>query len=263
MTEPKVSIVVPVYNTEAYLKRCLDSLLHQTLSDLEIILVDDGSKPACADLCDEMAKTDTRIRVLHKANGGLGFARNTGIEAATGEYIGFVDSDDYILPDMYETLYTAAKKTDADLAVSGLCFVGGNMFSESGEMESRPCFKTETVFEEESMKTLLLGVVGALPAEPDDSRYGVSVCKNLFKMSVLRENNLRFLSEREILSEDTLFMVDFIQSARRGVGVPGAYYCYCRNGDSLSKSYRKDRFEKSLIFLYRSYLRVLNLRGLL
>ena len=249
MTKPSLSIVVPVYNTEKYLRRCMDSIMNQTLKDIEIIIVDDGSKEECAALCDEISKTDSRIKVVHKGNGGLGFARNSGIEAASGEYIGFVDSDDYIDPTMCETLYDAAKKYNADLCLSGICFVGGNMFSESGGDTKKSYFGEETVFEKEDMKKLLLGVVGALPHEPDDSRYGVSVCKNIFKTSVIRERKIEFLSERKILSEDTLFMVDFIKSSRSAVGVPGAYYCYCRNEDSLSKSYNKERFEKSIVFL--------------
>ena len=99
------------------------------------------------------------------------------------------------------------------------------------------------------MQTLLLGVIGALPQEPDDSRYGVSVCKNIFRNGLIREKQLAFQSERKILSEDTLFMVDFIKQAACAVGVPGAGYCYCRNEDSLSKSYKKDRFERSIVFL--------------
>ena len=128
MTKPKVSVIVPVYNTEKYLKRCLDSIVNQTLKEIEIIIVDDGSKEACALLCDEISSRDSRIKVIHKKNGGLGFARNTGIEAANGEYVGFVDSDDYIEPLMYERLYGAAAKRDADIAISGICFVGGNTF---------------------------------------------------------------------------------------------------------------------------------------
>ena len=249
VTQPKVSIVVPVYNTEKYLRRCMDSITNQTLKDIEIIIIDDGSKENCAALCDEISKTDSRIKVVHKENGGLGFARNSGIEAATGEYIGFVDSDDYIERSMYETLYNAAKKNNADLCLSGICFVGGNMFSKLGTDTKKVYFEEETVFKKEDMKKLLLGVVGALPHEPDDSRYGVSVCKNIFKTSVIRERKIEFLSERKILSEDTLFMVDFIKSSQSAVGVPGAYYCYCRNEDSLSKSYNKERFEKSIVFL--------------
>ena len=249
MTTPKVSIIVPVYNTEQFLKRCLDSITNQTLQEIEIIIVDDGSKEACALYCDELSKTDARIKVVHKKNGGLGFARNTGISVATGEYIGFVDSDDYIELSMYECLYDTATKYNADLVLSGFCFVGGNTFSQSGDCEKKSYFDKETVFEEGQMKQLLLGVVGALPNEPDDSRYGVSVCKNIFRNTLMKEHKIEFLSERVILSEDTLFMVDYIKHAKCAVGVPGAHYCYCRNEESLSKSYNKERFEKCIVFL--------------
>ena len=164
MTKPSLSIVVPVYNTEKYLKRCIDSITSQTLDNIEIIIVDDGSKEECALFCDEISKTDLRIKVVHKTNGGLGFARNTGMQAATGEYIGFVDSDDYIEPSMYETLYNAAVKHDADLVVSGICFVGGNMFSESGDKVLKTYFDKETLFKKEDMnKVYIIGrIVGLM-----------------------------------------------------------------------------------------------------
>ena len=249
MSAPKVSIIVPVYNTDPYLKQCIDSITAQTLEDIEIIIVDDGSKEECARLCDEIAKTDSRIKVIHKINGGLGLARNTGLEAATGEYVGFVDSDDYLKPPMYEALYTAASKNDADLAISGTCFVGGNTFSQSGDYSEIHYFNKDTVFDGDEIKELLLGVVGSLPSYPEDSRYGVSVWKNIFRRSLIEEKNIIFFSERKIISEDTLYMVDYIRHAKKAVGIHGAFYCYRRNEASLSKIYRKDRFEKTLIFL--------------
>ena len=247
--EPKISVLIPACNVEPWIGRTLDCVLSQTYENLEIILVDDESPDNCPAICDAYAEKDSRIRVIHQKNKGLSGARNAGIDIAKGEYFAFVDSDDYIEPIMYETLYNVAKKHNADLCLSGICFVGGNMFSESGTDSRKVYFEEETVFEKEDMKNLLLGVVGALPHEPDDSRYGVSVCKNIFKTSVIREKGIRFLSERAILSEDTLFMVDYIKSAECAVGVSGAYYCYCRNEDSLSKAYKKDRFEKSIVFL--------------
>lgn len=249
MSAPKVSIVVPVYNTEKYLKECIDSLTNQTLKDIEIIIVDDGSKEVCANLCDELKNTDKRIKVIHKANEGLGLTRNAGIEAASGDYIGFVDSDDYVDPLMFESLYNAAAKNNADIVVSGISFVGGNTFSKTGDYTPKNYFENDTVFEEDDIKTLFLGVIGALPNEPDDSRYGVSVCKNIFKRSVFINNDVKFYSEREIISEDTLFMADFIKCAKKAVGIKGAFYRYRRNDESLSKSYKSDRFEKILIFL--------------
>ena len=117
MDLPIISIIVPVYNVEKYLKQCVDSILAQTFSDIEIILVDDGSPDECPKICDEYQKKDARVRVIHKSNGGLSDARNAGIKAAKGEYIGFVDSDDYIAPDMYEKLYKMMNDTGADMAV--------------------------------------------------------------------------------------------------------------------------------------------------
>ena len=249
MDAPKVSIVVPVYNTEKYLRECIDSLTAQTLGDIEIIIVDDGSKEECALLCDELAKSDSRIKVIHKVNGGLGFARNSGMEIAIGEYVGFVDSDDYVSPVMYESLYKAAAGKDADLAISGICFVGGNTFSQAGDCVEKHYFDEDTVFEGESMKDLLLGVVGALPKESEDSRYGVSVAKNIFRRSLISEKKIEFFSERKFISEDTLFMVDFIPHVKKAVGIHGAFYYYRRNDVSLSKSYKVDRFEKTMYFL--------------
>ena len=95
--KPKVSIIVPVYNVEKYLDRCMESLLNQTLKDIEIILVDDGSPDNCPQICDEYAKKDSRVKVVHKVNAGLGYARNSGLDVASGEYVAFVDSDDYVL----------------------------------------------------------------------------------------------------------------------------------------------------------------------
>ena len=249
MATPKVSIIIPVYNTEKYLKQCIDSITSQTLDDIEIIMVDDGSKEECALLCDELAKGDSRIKVIHKENAGVGFARNSGLEIAGGEYVGFIDSDDYIKPEMYEVLYSAAVKYDADLVLSGVCFVGGNTFSAEGECVEKHYFDEDTVFDGEGMKDILLGVVGALPKESEDSRYGVSVWKNLFRRSLLVDKNIEFLSQRKYMSEDTLFMVDFVKKAKRVVGVHGALYYYRRNEVSLSKSYRSDRLEKVEIFL--------------
>ncbi len=249
MTKPKVSIVVPVYNAEKFLEGCVRSITAQTLTDLEIILVDDGSREPCAKLCDALAKEDSRIRVIHKENGGAGLARNAGLALCSGEYVGFVDSDDTVSPEMYETLAAAAEKYSADLVLSGVCYVGGTMFRNSGEEERKEYFKEDTLFRGEDLKTLLLGIVGALPHEPDDSRYGVGLWKNLYRADVIRENGLQFVSEREYLSEDTLFTVDFVKAARSAVGIPGAFYRYYRNDTSISKAYKEGRIETCITFL--------------
>lgn len=247
---PKISVIVPVYRVEKYLGRCVNSLLGQTLSDIEIILVDDGSPDGCPALCDEFAKKDGRIKVLHKENEGLGLARNSGMNLAVGEYIAFVDSDDYVKSEMYRTLYEAAQRENADIAMCGLCCIGGIMSAKENDVQNINCFDGYTVFDgKEGIDRLMLDISGALPKEDQDSRYGFSSVKNIYRKEVLEKNKIRFLSEKEVMSEDVFFLLDFLDKCECAVGVPGAFYCYCRNGQSLSKSYRSDRFEKCRLII--------------
>ena len=127
MSKPAVSVVVPVYNVEKYLRECLDSIINQTLKDIEIILVDDGSPDNCPQICDEYASKDSRIKVIHKQNGGYGSAVNTGIEIANGEYIGIVESDDWIEHDMYEKLYNNAKENNTDITKCAFYYFDSNV----------------------------------------------------------------------------------------------------------------------------------------
>lgn len=250
MPKPKVSIIIPVYNVEKYIERCVNSLKQQTLTDIEIILVDDSSTDSSLKICKSLAKEDHRIKVITKVNEGAGYARNAALKIAKGEYIGFVDSDDYVEKDMFSTLYKKAEEYGADLVMSGVKFVDGNMFSEQGDCVQKNYFENDTHFEtEEELKKLRMGIIGATPDDADDSKYGMSIWKNLFRHEIIKENNLKFESEREMLSEDALFMVDFIACIKKATGIKNAFYNYCRNGDSISKSYKKDRFQKSLVFV--------------
>ena len=116
----KISVIVPVYKVEPYIRKCVDSILGQTFSDIQVILVDDGSPDQCGKICDEYAKQDKRVEVIHKENGGLSDARNAGVPYAKGEYIIFLDSDDYIEKDMLEYMYTRIQDSGADMATCGL-----------------------------------------------------------------------------------------------------------------------------------------------
>lgn len=150
---PKVSVIVPVYNVAAYLPKCVASIQNQTERDIEIILVDDGSTDDCGDICENYAQNDARIKVLHQENGGLSEARNTGIHAATAEYLLFIDSDDYVDTDLVETVYTHAERTDADIVAYGYQKV-----SESGEVSytyNLPEQLTESAVRLEDMPDLL------------------------------------------------------------------------------------------------------------
>ena len=254
---PKLSVIVPVYNAERFLERCVRSILDQTMTDLEVILVDDSSTDASLALCRRLETEDGRVRVITKENEGAGRARNAALDLASGTYIGFVDSDDYVSSEMFERLIEKAEEHSADLVLSGVIHEGGIMFSEDGACETVSHFDTETVFEtKEDLRALQLGIVGARPEDKEDSRYGTSIWKNLFRAELIRTHNLRFESEREMLSEDALFLLDFLAHATRAVGIPDAFYHYIRNDASISKSYKADRFEKSLVFLAQAEARI-------
>jgi hypothetical protein len=150
---------------------------------------------------------------------------------------------------MFETLYNRAEKYGSDLVLSGVLFVDGNMFSEKGTCIRKIYFDKDTHFEtDEELKKLRMGIAGALPEDADDSKYGMSIWKNLFRHEIIKQNNLIFQSEREVFSEDALFMIDYISCIKKATGIPEAFYNYCRNEDSISKSYKKDKFEKILVF---------------
>lgn len=250
MLQPKVSVIVPVYNAEQYLETCIDSLKNQTLHDIEIILVDDSSTDFSLDICRKAAKEDSRIKVIHKENEGAGMARNAALSIATGEYIGFADADDYVDTEMFQTLYEKAVRYNSDLVMSGVLFIDGNMFSKEGECIRKTYFEEDTHFDtEESLKKLRMGIVGATPDDRDDSKYGMSIWKNLFRHKIIKKNKIVFQSERDILSEDALFMIDYISCIEKATGLNEAFYYYRRNEESISKSYKKDRFEKSLVFV--------------
>lgn len=125
---PELTIIVPVYKVEPYLRRCIDSILNQTFRDFELILIDDGSPDNCGAICDEYAEKDGRITVIHQKNQGVSAARNAGLDIARGTYLGFVDSDDWIEPEMYETMITTAKEKNVDVVVCGF-----SIFDEFGE----------------------------------------------------------------------------------------------------------------------------------
>ena len=236
---PEVSVIIPVYVGE-----CIDSVRLQTLSNIEILLVDDGSTDGSVQVMAAFAEADNRIRLFHRKNGGAGQARNTGLENAAGNYVAFVDSDDLIAENMLEALVDAAKESDADMAMTGIRHIGGMVFG--GEDVVKYDFREKTLFEgEEGMQRLALGTVGALPGEAEDSRYGYSACRSIYRKSVIDENGIRFCSEREIASEDMLFLIDFILCAKRAVGVPDALYSYRRNEGSSSKSYQSGRFRRA------------------
>lgn len=141
---PLISVIVPIYNVEKYLARCVDSIVNQTYKNLEIILVDDGSPDICPQMCDDYAKKDSRIKVVHKKNGGLSDARNAGMAVATGKYISFIDSDDYVSDDFFECLLDVMNKENSDIAeCSVVKFYEDNRFDEFSDDLSVKTYDTQ------------------------------------------------------------------------------------------------------------------------
>lgn len=244
---PFVSIIVPIYNVEKYLPKCMDTLLNQTLRNIEIIMVDDGSPDGCPVLCDEYAKKDVRIKVVHKQNSGLGYARNSGLEVATGEYVAFVDSDDYVDVSMYEKLYTKACENHAEAVFCGLQRVW-----EDGRIMSKSDVKEETLFTGDAVKELALDFIAPVPGYSVERKYEMSVWHSVYKRSVLSNNKIKFYSERNILSEDLPFQVDFFLNAKRIYFIPDVLYFYrMDNGGSLTKTFSVRKFycSKNLFLL--------------
>lgn len=212
-----VSVIVPIYNAEHIaLKKCIESLVHQTLKEIEIILVDDGSTQECRSICDEYALTDKRIRVIHKTNGGVSSARNCGVSVAHGEYIGFVDSDDYVEADFYMKLYMAAKKNNSDLVCSGY-------------IKEKDGKKTiENVSEEER-----LSVDRAIEEFLLFRKIDFRVWNKIFKREIAKEI---YFSEEYRIAEDELYIYNFIMLSNDILYIPYAGYIYNINSSSVMSS---------------------------
>ena len=216
----KISVIVPVYNTEKYLEKCVQSILNQTYKNLQIILVNDGSTDRSPEICDEFSEKDSRVTVVHKENGGLSSARNAGIDAATGDYLGFVDSDDFVSPDMYELLVENIGSSDKE--ISNIMYV--RYFDDGSEKPSIvPHTKDEKISSEQFIRELMLHT------------GDVSVCTKLFPKSLFKER--RFQEGK--YNEDLLFVIDLLGEIEtiNFVGSVGYHY-YTRSG-SASSGYGK------------------------
>lgn len=239
MKEIKVSIILPIYNVEKYLDRCMDSLLNQTLKDIEIIMVDDGSPDNCPQMCDEYAKKDSRVKVVHKKNGGLGFARNSGLDIANGEYVAFVDSDDYVGLDMYKTLFDRAEADKCDAVFCGFrTEVRENKWMYSDEVDADKLWKGKEV------QQFMLDMIASGTGIKAERLYQMSVWHSIYKRSLIEEKHIRFVSEREVASEDIPFQVDFLSKANTVAYVSKTFYSYCFNGTSLTATLKPEKYDR-------------------
>ncbi len=239
----KVSVVIPVYNTAALLSRCLESVVGQTLSDIEIICVDDGSTDNSGAVLDKWAERDSRIRVIHQSNGCQGKARNAAMAIARGEYIGMIDSDDYIPLDYFERLYAAAKRTDADIALCGII----------------------------KQKTSLNRIIASFDSEitTDDCATKLRLCNcppdfhpvnKLYRRDMLERLSLRFAEG--VQYEDVMFVTRAICESGLLVTVSGVSYNYVLNPSSTVKSRQTAAKQAQKYAAHRAMVDYMTTRGI-
>lgn len=221
---PQISIITPVYNVEQYIEKCIDSILAQTFTDFELILVDDGTKDDSGVICDRYAEQDNRIRVIHKQNGGLSSARNAGLDIARGEYIGFIDSDDWIDKDMFSILHKNAITTNADIAVCNIEII------TQSEMRQNSCKEhTDILFDRDQAMNELY----------NNSKLTYSACNKLYKKFLF--NNQRY--KEGIIFEDMDASYKIINMASKVHYTSKPLYFYRYNDSSILRK----EFDKRLL----------------
>lgn len=231
--EISVSIIVPVYNSEQYLEKCLDSLIRQTLTSIEIIIIDDGSSDSSKQICEKY-DYDQRVSYYYKENEGLAAARQDGMERATGKYIGFIDSDDWAEPDMFEKMYVAAETNEADIVFCN-CYFDEDV---KDRLHLRPGVYNREAIENEILPRTLAGI-------NDRGNNGVirwSNCLRIYKRDLIEKNNISF-DRRFRRSQDLQLTFETTMNAEKYVSLNNEYLYHNRtenNGNSLSRGYTKN-----------------------
>lgn len=232
-----ISIIVPIYSVEKYLHKCVDSIINQTYQNLEIILVDDGSPDKCGEICDEYEKKDSRIKVIHKENGGLSDARNAGIDAAKGEYLAFIDSDDYIALNMIETLHNSISKDKSDLALCDFMYVYED-YNEIEKIKISSPIKNELISGRDALKKLV---------ESKNWYYVIAVNK-LYRKKLFE--NIRFPKGKQ--HEDEFVVHRIFDKCNRISCIEKPMYFYVQRSFSImNSSYSVKRLDAAEAYLDR------------
>lgn len=247
-TSPAISIIVPVYKAEAYLHRCVDSLLTQTFTDFEVLLIDDGSPDRSGDICDEYALRDKRVRVFHKENGGVSSARQTGIDNARGEYTIHADPDDWVEPEMLEALYAKATKEDADMVICDLYldYTNKRIYSPKKIHETHHDILLHDLFSE---------------------KFPGGLCDKLIRRTCYQQFNIRFPLNIS-LGEDFAVCALLLKNNIKVAYINKAYYHYRRdiNENSICKQFVKApmTFKHTLEFIFKNFQeeRYLSIKGI-
>lgn len=224
---PKISIIVPIYKVEQYIHNCINSILSQTFTDFEVILVDDGSPDHCGNICDQYALNNNCIKVIHKSNGGISSARNAGLDAACGDYIAFVDGDDYIDQNMYSILFSYAQSTDADVLYCEATFIHSDGTSSADDI---PLLYEDTELTKKNWT-------------PEILKYTAGgVHHAMYKATLLKENRIRFI-EGLPFSEDRIFNLYAMGYANKTFFIKRSLYNIVLHDDSCTQSFHKNHFQ--------------------
>lgn len=238
----RISIVIPVYQVENYIKRCLDSILSQTYSNLEIILIDDGSRDMSGKICDEYVIKDSRVKVIHQDNAGVSVARNKGLDICTGDYVTFVDSDDFLEPLMYEKMMEKVTEYNCDVVMCD-CVKDDGVIQTPYTHDIRAGFYNYNQLKEEYYPHLLMMENVEYPAT-------ISNWLILFKREVA--SNIRYI-EGVRYSEDLLFGAQLLYNAKSFYYMKGEfYYHYWMNSDSASHTFKEDKWEDYKVLYEKS-----------
>lgn len=242
---PKVSVIIPVYNAEKYLHKCVDSVLNQTLDDIEIILVDDGSTDTSPAICDDYERQYDNIKVIHKENGGASVARNVGLDNATGEYVGFVDSDDYIAPEMYEKLLYVCKEQQCEMAICNYQTIKNGKVFGTGKIK----FPVNVRISHDELAKIM--------ETANDGGYLWFNWNKIFSRNVIEGNNIRFKTEVQY-GEDTPFNMEAMLNSTGVAFIDETLYFYEQTENSAMRSRHKHNFPEKLEKLYENKLHILN-----
>ncbi|MEC2056056.1 glycosyltransferase [Peribacillus psychrosaccharolyticus] len=237
----KVSVIIPVYNAEKYLSQCVESLLAQTLNECEFVFVNDGSSDCSGELLESYNKIDPRIFLIHQQNQGVSIARNNGLQKASGEYIGFVDADDYIEKDMYEILYTSAKQHDCDVVISNF-----ESEIEGHKVITKYPFPIDIILNREYVEHELLPYF----IKSDNLN---SACNKIYKNNVIKENNVYF-PERVPLGEDGMFNMQFFCKAANIKYLDFTGYHYREVKGSATRNISESDYFKRALEVYNLQL---------
>lgn len=236
---PTVSIIVPVYNAEGYIERCIDSILAQEFKDFELILIDDGSKDNSGKICDSYAANDSRIKVIHKENSGASDTRNQAIEIATGTYLQFLDSDDWITPDATKLLVRSAIENNCDLVIADFYRVSGDKLTHKGDIDNTNVM-TRQEFAEHMMEN------------PADFYYGV-LWNKLYRRDIIMEHNIR-MDKTISWCEDFIFNMEYYLHAERYYALQAPIYYYLkRKGSLVSQSMQIGKVIRMKLSVFEYY----------